>query len=103
MEGMMPLRDGKLITHALTELEKLKERAGEPEKRTDEPGGFSDECRAKLLLAEATLRCALERRESRGAHTRLDFPQTDENMRKTTVVRYEKGEIRISFREISQL
>ena len=103
MEGMMPLRDGKLITHALTELEKLKARAGEHEKRTDEPGGFSDECRAKLLLAEATLRCALERRESRGAHTRLDFPQTDENMRKTTVVRYEKGEIRISFREISRL
>ena len=103
MEGMMPLRDGKMITHALTELEKLKARAGEPEKRLDEPGGFSDECRAKLLLAEATLRCALERRESRGAHTRLDFPQTDENMRKTTVVRYEKGEIRISFREISRL
>ena len=28
-------------------------------------------------MAEATLRCALERRESRGAHTRSDFPALD--------------------------
>jgi succinate dehydrogenase / fumarate reductase flavoprotein subunit len=33
--------------------------------------------RAGLLTAEATLRCALERRESRGAHNRSDFPALD--------------------------
>jgi succinate dehydrogenase / fumarate reductase flavoprotein subunit len=33
--------------------------------------------RAGLRTAEATLRCALERRESRGAHTRSDFPALD--------------------------
>jgi succinate dehydrogenase / fumarate reductase flavoprotein subunit len=33
--------------------------------------------RAGLRTAEATLRCALERRESRGAHNRSDFPALD--------------------------
>ena len=30
--------------------------------------------RGSLVAAEATLRCALERRESRGAHQRSDYP-----------------------------
>src|ERR1700674_5880186 len=33
--------------------------------------------RAGLRTAEATLRCALQRRESRGAHTRSEFPELD--------------------------
>lgn len=103
MAGMMPLRDGESIAHALEELERLKTGAEKTAEGADGMRTLSDECRTKLLLAEATLRCALERRESRGAHTRLDFPKTDENLRKTTVVRYEDGEIRISFREIPQM
>jgi len=30
-----------------------------------------------LLAANATLACALERRETRGAHNRIDFPDQD--------------------------
>jgi succinate dehydrogenase / fumarate reductase flavoprotein subunit len=30
-----------------------------------------------LLAARATLECALERRETRGAHNRVDFPERD--------------------------
>jgi succinate dehydrogenase / fumarate reductase flavoprotein subunit len=33
--------------------------------------------RASLLAARATLACALERRESRGAHNRSDYPDMD--------------------------
>ncbi|SHK43562.1 L-aspartate oxidase [Thermocrinis minervae] len=36
------------------------------------------------LLALATLKCALERRESRGVHYRRDFPQEREEFRKDT-------------------
>lgn len=44
--------------------------------------GWSDlvnllDLRAGLIAAEATIRAALERRETRGAHNRSDFPQLD--------------------------
>ena len=34
-----------------------------------------------LLAARATLECALERRESRDAHVRLDYPDQDPRLR----------------------
>ena len=43
-----------------------------------------------LVLARATLECALKRRESRGAHYRSDFPETDENFRHATVISCEE-------------
>jgi succinate dehydrogenase / fumarate reductase flavoprotein subunit len=44
-----------------------------------------------LLVAEAVARSALQREESRGAHTRLDFPKTDSEKweKLTSVVRRE--------------
>jgi succinate dehydrogenase / fumarate reductase flavoprotein subunit len=36
--------------------------------------------RSMLINAEALLRSALERKESRGAHARSDFPKSDENL-----------------------
>ena len=36
--------------------------------------------RAMLDTAEATVRCAKERRETRGAHNRADFPELDPNL-----------------------
>ena len=44
--------------------------------------GWSDlaqliDLRAGLLVAEATMRGALARRESRGCHNRTDFPELD--------------------------
>ena len=48
--------------------------------------------RAGLRTAEATLRCGLERRESRGAHNRSDFPALDPAMQRNIYVRLESRE-----------
>ena len=56
-----------------------------------------------LLLARAFLLSALERRESRGAHTRLDYPKTDAALKKNTIVCCADGQIRLSYREIPVL
>jgi succinate dehydrogenase / fumarate reductase flavoprotein subunit len=45
--------------------------------------------RAGLRTAEATLRCGLERRESRGAHARSDFPALDPALERNFYTRVE--------------
>ena len=42
--------------------------------------------RNMLVVSECTARAALERAESRGGHTREDFPQMDPNWRKVNLV-----------------
>ncbi|HEX4214629.1 MAG TPA: FAD-binding protein [Candidatus Dormibacteraeota bacterium] len=46
--------------------------------------------------AEGVFLCALERRESRGAHTRLDYPELDEELGKVNfVVRREEDDMKV--------
>ena len=59
--------------------------------------------RNRLRLGQAVLLSALNRRESRGAHTRTDYPETDdEHYRKTTVAVFDRNEVKISFRDIPE-
>ena len=44
------------------------------------------ELKAMLTTAEAVVAAALERRESRGAHRRLDFPETDSALSRNQTV-----------------
>jgi succinate dehydrogenase / fumarate reductase flavoprotein subunit len=46
----------------------------------------ASDLRSMLVNAEALLRSALERKESRGAHARSDFPDTDEHRASTNYV-----------------
>jgi succinate dehydrogenase / fumarate reductase flavoprotein subunit len=50
----------------------------------------------RLYLAEAMLRSALARQESRGAHYRSDFPQRDEGEPKQTSAQYQAGRGQVS-------
>jgi succinate dehydrogenase/fumarate reductase flavoprotein subunit len=51
------------------------------------------ELRAMLATAEAVVRSALARKESRGAHQREDFPNPDDSLLKSQVMELKNGEL----------
>lgn len=53
------------------------------------------ELRAMLIVAESVAAAAAARRESRGAHQRLDHPETDPAQRHNQVIRLERGALSI--------
>jgi succinate dehydrogenase / fumarate reductase flavoprotein subunit len=69
------------LQEALVELEKLNERARRMHvegSRLFNPGWhLSYDLKSMLLISEAVTRSALARRESRGAHSRIDYPALD--------------------------
>ena len=58
---------------------------------------FNYSLMAILTLARATVTCALERRESRGAHWRSDFPKTDESCQSATIISYDGGDFSVTY------
>jgi succinate dehydrogenase / fumarate reductase flavoprotein subunit len=69
------------LQQALQELEKLMERARHMHvdgSRMFNPGWhLSFDLKSMLTISEAVTRSALARRESRGAHSRIDYPSLD--------------------------
>jgi succinate dehydrogenase / fumarate reductase, flavoprotein subunit len=60
--------------------------------------------RASLRVAEATIRAALERRESRGAHNRSDHPDADPDMKVNLVLGMDRdGRLSIEHRPVPPL
>jgi succinate dehydrogenase / fumarate reductase flavoprotein subunit len=85
------VRSEEGLRQGLTGLDTIAERAGSIEVRPD-IAGYADLTHAfdllgSLLAARATLECALERRETRGAHVRADFPDLDPDLRANLVWR----------------
>ncbi len=79
------VRDGRQLEEGLEKLLDLGQRAqrcgtGGPLGRDFNPGWHSaQDLRSMFVNAEALFRSAIERKESRGAHTRSDFPKSDPN------------------------
>jgi len=77
--GVVRSEDG--LHDGLARLDEVAARASDLEVRPD-IAGYDDLAHAldlhgSLLAARATLECARERRETRGAHNRVDFPEQD--------------------------
>ena len=70
------------LREALSEINKLKERSTRLHvegSRLFNPGWhLAKDLQSMLTIAEAVTRSALARRESRGAHSRIDYPGMDE-------------------------
>ncbi|WP_415382913.1 L-aspartate oxidase [Halosimplex sp. TS25] len=82
------LRDGEGLREALDELVGVRDRASNLAvgDRTDRSFEFALDLGFALTVAEAVLRGALEREESRGAHFRTDYPETDPAWRRSVVI-----------------
>ncbi len=89
-------RNDEDLHKALAEIEKLKARAARVRvegSRLFNPGWhLARDLQCLLMVSEAVARSALARRESRGAHSRLDFPDMDATWGKKNNVTVKKDE-----------
>jgi succinate dehydrogenase / fumarate reductase flavoprotein subunit len=79
------VREEEGLAAALEELQEIWERSGHVDVRPSSEGyrdlALALDLRGSLYAAEVTLRGALARRETRGAHFRRDYPEMDPEMR----------------------
>jgi succinate dehydrogenase / fumarate reductase, flavoprotein subunit len=86
------IRDEPGLREGLERVLELRERAeecgtGGPTGRAFNPGWHTaHDLRSMLVNAEALFRCALERKESRGAHARSDYPRMDPRLGQVNMV-----------------
>jgi succinate dehydrogenase / fumarate reductase, flavoprotein subunit len=84
------------LRQALSEIDKFKERSGRLHvegSRLFNPGWhLARDLQSMLTVAEAVTRSALARRESRGAHSRIDYPGLDDTWGKMHNVVVKKGD-----------
>jgi succinate dehydrogenase / fumarate reductase flavoprotein subunit len=89
-EGCGVVRAEEGLREALGKLEEIKKAAEDVDVRPDSEG-YGDlahalDLRASLVAAEASLLGAAQRRESRGAHQRSDYPDLDPSLTVNLVI-----------------
>jgi len=96
------------LKRGLDEIQKLKQRAAQVHvdgSRLFNPGWhLARDLKSMLAVSEAVALSALERRESRGAHSRIDFPNYDEQWGQLNNIISRDGEaMRLSHRPIAPI
>ena len=101
-------RNEEDLDRGLNELQKLKQRAAKVRvdgSRLFNPGWhLARDLKSMLTVSEAVALSALERRESRGAHSRIDYPNYDEQWSKLNNIIARDGEtMRLRHRTIAEM
>lgn len=93
------IRDEGTLKEGIRQVKEIlrkAETAYDPDAWPDENYVWEHQCR----LALSILCSACERKESRGAHQRSDYPEERSCFQKTTIATYDHGQIRVSFQKI---
>ena len=96
------------LKHGLDEIQKLKQRAAKLHvggSRLFNPGWhLARDLKAMLTVSEAVALSALERKESRGAHSRIDFPNYDEQWSKlNNIISRDDERMKLSHAPIAEM
>jgi succinate dehydrogenase / fumarate reductase flavoprotein subunit len=94
-DGAGLAREEKSLKACLDKVLELRQRAARihvPGSRKYNPGWHTArDVRFMLTIAEAIVRAAIERRESRGAHWRLDYLEKDPALGRVNFIAYSEG------------
>ncbi len=104
--GVVRNHDG--LAAGLSKLEEVKAQADKVDVRPSSEGyvdlALALDLRGSILAAETTLRSAIQRTESRGAHQRMDYPKIDQQMRVNFQVRLDgQGGLTISSKPVTPI
>ncbi|PYS61600.1 MAG: fumarate reductase/succinate dehydrogenase flavoprotein subunit [Acidobacteria bacterium] len=96
------------LKHGISEIQGLKDRAAKVHvdgSRLFNPGWhLARDLKSLLTVSEAVALSALERRESRGAHSRIDYPNYDELWgRQNNIIRRQGETMRLSQRPVAEI
>jgi succinate dehydrogenase / fumarate reductase flavoprotein subunit len=95
----------KKCLESVLELKLRAERVRVPGSRRYNPGWHTArDLRFMLIISEAIVRAALERKESRGAHWRLDYLEKDPALGRVNLIAYnDGGDVKVKTRPVPEM
>jgi succinate dehydrogenase / fumarate reductase flavoprotein subunit len=102
------IRTESELQQALEKLAEMKRRAAlcsvEGHRQYNPGWHLALDLKSLLTVSECVARAALDRKESRGGHTREDYPGTDKNFAKVnTVIRESRGALSVSHEPLPEM